>query len=64
MSCTDDLIHDHKISDEHMTLMKQFYDEDQAVQYLMIVGHYVMAAGLVNSAGVTMEDNIWLQPSK
>ncbi len=47
-----------------MTLMKQFYDEDQAVQYLMIVGHYVMAAGLVNSAGVTMEDNIWLQPSK
>lgn len=37
---------------------RTFYTEDQIVQFLMLVGHYVMVAIVVNSSGAEVEDHV------
>ncbi len=63
-NAVDDLTSTHIVSDDHMAALKTIYDDDQVVQFTMLVGHYTMIAGVVNSCGVTMEDYSWLQPEQ
>ena len=62
--CVDDLVANHLVSDEHMKALKKYYDDDQVVQFCMLVGHYIMIACTAESTGVTVENYTWLNAKK
>jgi len=48
-TCADDLIANQQISAENLAKLKAIYSDNQIVEFCMLVGHYVMVAGLNNS---------------
>ena len=48
-ACADDLVANQQISDENLKRIKQFYSDAQLVEFCMLIGHYVMVAGLNNT---------------
>jgi len=48
-ACADDIVANQQISDENLKRIKQFYSDAQLVEFCMLVGHYVMVAGLNNT---------------
>ncbi len=48
-ACADDLIANQQISTENLAKLKEIYSDNQIVEFCMLVGHYVMVAGLNNS---------------
>lgn len=58
--CVDDIIENHKLSDENWDALKKYYNDDQMVEFCMLIGHYIMIAVTVNSTGTQLEDDKWL----
>lgn len=57
-SAVDEIIENKFLSEEKINELRTFYTEDQIVQFLMLVGHYVMVAIVVNSSGAEVEDHV------
>lgn len=57
-TCVDELINNHFLPEEKIDELRVFYTDDQVVQFLMLVGHYIMVACVVNSSGCEVEDHV------
>ena len=55
IQAADELIDRRLLSDETWALLREQLSEDQAVEFCMLVGHYVMVAGTINTLGVRLE---------
>ncbi len=55
MQVTDELLESRSLTESSWALLRERFDENQCVEYCMLVGHYVMVAGLINSTGVRLE---------
>lgn len=51
----DELVAQHTLSDDTWAALRGELSEDQAVEFCMLVGHYVMVAGLINTLGIRIE---------
>ncbi len=52
LRATDELVDDHRIGDATWAALAARLDEDQLIEVPMLVGHYVMLAGVLNSLRV------------
>lgn len=52
---TDELIEQRCLSEETWKDLREHLSEDQAVEFCMLVGHYIMVAGTINTVGVCLE---------
>lgn len=55
MHATDELVAERRLSDGTWRALRGHLSEDQAVEFCMLVGHYVMVAGTINTLGVSLE---------
>lgn len=55
---TDDLVNHRKISNSHWDLLSAEWSKQQMLDFMFTVGCYVMAAGVMNSAGVERAENL------
>jgi 4-carboxymuconolactone decarboxylase len=55
---TEDLVHDHKISDANWALLRAEWDEKQMLDFLFTVGCYVMVAGVMRSTGAERQEDL------
>lgn len=62
LSATDELIEDHGLSDAGWAALTAHIDADEALELAMFVGHYVMVAGVINTAGVQPEPRFAVRP--
>ena len=46
-TCVDELINNHFLPEEKIDELRVFYTDDQVVQFLMLVGHYIMVSCVV-----------------
>jgi len=51
----DELIDDHRISDQTWASLSSRYDDRQLIEVPMLAGHYALLAGALNSFGVEVE---------
>ncbi|GAB4564147.1 MAG: hypothetical protein Tsb0020_13960 [Haliangiales bacterium] len=51
----DELIDERAVGDETWSRLAAVLTEAQLVEFCMLVGHYIMIAGFINSVGVTLE---------
>lgn len=51
----DELVAQRTLSDDTWAALRGELSEDQAVEFCMLVGHYVMVAGLINTLGILIE---------
>lgn len=51
----DELFANQVLSDDTWQKLKCLYDEKLLIEIVILVGHYVMLAGLLNSAGTSLE---------
>jgi alkylhydroperoxidase family enzyme len=51
----DELVERRQVSDESWQLLRSHLSDNQAVEFCMLVGHYVMVAGTINAVGVRLE---------
>lgn len=51
----DELIHNTYISENTWQLLKSHYSEKLLIEISLLIGHYQMLAGLLNSSGLTLE---------
>ncbi len=58
LRAADELHEDSAISDETWTSLAETYDSEQLVETAMVVGHYQMLAGALNSFGVELDDGL------
>ena len=61
MTAVDELLEKHKLSDKNWEKLSKYYNEDQMLEFLVIVGYYIMIAITINSAGVELESFSWLK---
>ncbi len=52
---TDELMADHRVSDETWDIVSRSYDSNQMMELVMLVGYYQMLAGFLRSLGVPVE---------
>lgn len=52
---TDELVTLRTLSNDTWAALRRELSEDQAVEFCMLVGHYVMVAGLINTLGICIE---------
>ncbi len=57
LRAADELVSDHKLSDAGWAAVTEQVTPDEALELCMFVGHYVMVAGIINTAGVMPEPN-------
>jgi hypothetical protein len=55
LRATDELLDKRCISEETWEALGGELTPDQCVEFCMLVGHYVMVAGLINATGVQLE---------
>lgn len=55
MQACDELCRDHVIADATWRILATRYDEPLRIEITMLVGHYQMVAGFLNSTGITLE---------
>lgn len=55
VTATDELLRDRRVSNLALDALRDHLDENQMVEFCMLVGHYVMVAGLINTAGLQLE---------
>lgn len=55
LHATDELLAARAISGGTWQTLRKYLSEDQAVEFCMLVGHYIMVAGTINSTGVALE---------
>jgi 4-carboxymuconolactone decarboxylase len=54
-----DELHEHsRISDETWETLGRTYDTEQLIEAAMVVGHYTMLAGALNSFGVELDEGL------
>ena len=60
LECTDELIAEHTLADRSWRALGQVqnWDDLQLVEFVALVGFYAMLAGVLNSAGVELDDSI------
>lgn len=56
----DSIVEKHILEGEEWDNLKKYYNDDQMVEFLMLVGHYIMIAVTVNSTGTQLEEDKWL----
>lgn len=54
----DELVRDKRVSDATWALLSRRYSEKLLIEILILVGHYEMVAGFLNSAGLVLEPPI------
>lgn len=59
----DELISDHKLSEAGWVTLSRHLSADEALELCLFVGHYVMVAGLINTAGVVPEADFAARPA-
>jgi 4-carboxymuconolactone decarboxylase len=55
LGAADELVREHKLSDGGWAALTEYVTLDEALEVCMFVGHYVMVAGIINSAGIQPE---------
>ena len=60
-SSLDELLEKHRLSDENWDNLRKYYNEDQMMEFMVLVGYYIMIAITINSAGVELESFSWLK---
>lgn len=58
MRACDELLRDRVISDATWATLREGYSEKLLIEIVMLIGHYEMVAGFLNSAGLTLEPSI------
>ena len=58
LRAADELHDDSRISDETWATLAETYDTEQLIEATMIVGHYTMLAGALNSFGVELDEGL------
>ncbi|MBR1704780.1 MAG: hypothetical protein IJ720_05385 [Clostridia bacterium] len=56
----DSIVEKHILEGKEWDDLKKYYNDDQMVEFLMLVGHYIMIAVTVNSTGTQLEEDKWL----
>ncbi len=54
----DQLIINKLIKEENWKILKKHFNTAQIIELQMLIGHYAMLAGVINSAGLNLEDSI------
>lgn len=55
LHAADELVRHHKLDDDGWAALTTHVDADTALELCMFVGHYIMIAGIINTAGVQPE---------
>lgn len=55
LAAVDELVDGHTVSDDTWAALAERFDQAELIELVMLVGHYVMLAGLLNAARVTTE---------
>ncbi len=58
LRAADELHADSRISDETWATLAETYDTEQLIEATMVVGHYTMLAGALNSFGVELDEGL------
>jgi 4-carboxymuconolactone decarboxylase len=58
LRAADELHDDSRISDGTWATLAETYDTEQLIEATMIVGHYTMLAGALNSFGVELDEGL------
>lgn len=58
LKACDELCFQHVLSDITWQLLRQHLSRKKILELLMLVGHYQMIAGFLNSAGLVLEPNV------
>jgi alkylhydroperoxidase family enzyme len=58
LSAVDDLFHRSKLSDETWQRLSARFSDAELIEIMMIIGHYVMIAFVLNSAEVQREEGV------
>lgn len=58
MQACDELVRDKCISDPTWHALASRYDDKLMIEIVMLIGHYEMIAGFLNSAGLQLEESI------
>ncbi|MGH8456558.1 MAG: carboxymuconolactone decarboxylase family protein [Stenotrophobium sp.] len=58
MAACDEVFRSQCISDATWSTLAAHYDEKLLIEIVILIGHYVMVAGFLNSAGLTLEPPI------
>lgn len=53
--CVDELLQEKTLSTQKFNQLKQYLNDDQIVEFCMLVGHYVMVAMTINTCGIQPE---------
>lgn len=55
VQATDELVDDHRLAPATWNGLAERYDDAAMLEFTLLVGHYVMLAGMLNSVGVATE---------
>jgi 4-carboxymuconolactone decarboxylase len=58
LRAADELHRDSLISDETWSTLSETYDTEELIEATMVVGHYTMLAGALNSFGVELDEGL------
>jgi alkylhydroperoxidase family enzyme len=58
LRAADELHAQSRVSDETWAALAEAYDEQQLIEAVMVVGHYQMLAGALNSFGVELDEGL------
>ena len=58
LRAADELHRDSRISDETWATLAESYDNERLIEATMVVGHYQMLAGALNSFGVELDEGL------
>ena len=58
LQACDELVRDRHVADATWAQLAQHYSEKLLIEIVILVGHYVMVAGFLNSAGLQLEPSI------
>lgn len=55
LRCVDEIVDDHTVSDATWAPLADRFDDAEVIEVVMLIGQYVMLAGLLNALGVQTE---------
>jgi alkylhydroperoxidase family enzyme len=58
MRACDEMLRDRLIADATWNTLKESYSEKLLIEIILLIGHYEMIAGFLNTAGITLEPAI------
>lgn len=51
----EEIVDHHRLGDETWNVLAEVYDDRQLIEVTILIGHYMMIAGLLNSVGIQNE---------